>query len=316
MGRAGIHLAGCMIGVALLAGASGAVAAADTGDSGVGETANSSDSQSGADQSADPTGASTYGSGENADTAGDRAGDPSQNNTGGAEESGVEQGSGKKPVDDSDANDDPGDKTISRVPTLLPEAPPPIDLAPLPEELPPLPLEPVPPPVDLPPAIPSAPAEPDAVDVTSVGSSAGLAYGGEPPVLTVPVIVAPLPGPLGHLLGASIAPRMTFGGPEVTPTSRWGVEPAQSIRQPVTTEPLLREPPPTNVGLTARGLPSNRTSYNNDNLRHSRLSSMAAGALPGLAGVAIMTATGICLGYRQAMAAQQLRYLGTDRFLA
>jgi hypothetical protein len=46
------------------------------------------------------------------------------------------------------------------------------------------------------------------------------------------------------------------------------------------------------------------------------LSELAAGALPGVAGMLIMTACGVCLGYRQAMAGQMLRTQGTDRFLA
>jgi hypothetical protein len=43
---------------------------------------------------------------------------------------------------------------------------------------------------------------------------------------------------------------------------------------------------------------------------------MAAGALPGIAGMMAMTAAGVCLGRRQAMAAHQLRAQGLDRFLA
>jgi hypothetical protein len=310
MGRADVPLAACAIAVVLLAGASGAVAAADGPDSAGTESTNSSDSGSGADQ----TDANTYGSDKDGRTAGDQAGDPGP--IGDAEEPGDEHGGEKNPVDGDFGSDDGDGKTINRMPVLIPEAPPPVDLAPLPAELPPLPLEPVPPPVDLPPAIPSSPAEPDVVDVTTVGSSAGLPNGEEPPVLTVPLIVAPVPVPLGHILGASIAPRTTFGGQEVTSTSRWGGETAQSIRQPATSELLLREPPPPSVGLTARGLPSNRTSPSIENLGRSRLADMAAGALPGVAGLVIMTAIGICLGYRQAMAGQQLQALNADRFLA
>jgi hypothetical protein len=43
---------------------------------------------------------------------------------------------------------------------------------------------------------------------------------------------------------------------------------------------------------------------------------MAAVALPGVVGMLIMTASGVCLGYRQAMAGQPLRTQGADRFLA
>jgi len=302
-----MHFAACAIAVALLAGAGGAVAAADTGDSAGSESTNNSDSASGTDQSADHTDASTYAGGANANTAGDQPGDTAQNTTGGAE------GGEKKPVDDNSGTDNgPGGRTINRAPTLFPEAPPPVDLAPLPEEVAPPPLAPVLPPIDQP---PGEPDQPEPVDATTVGGSA--VGGNEPPVLTVPVIVAPVPAMPGPLLGASIAPRATFGGPAFTSSSRWAGEPAPPIRQPSTSEPLLREPPATNAGLTARGQTSKEAGYSNEYVRSPRLSEMAAGALPGAAAMLIMTASGVCLGYRQAMAGQLLRTQGADdRFLA
>ena len=308
MGRADMHFAACAIAVALLAGAGGAVAAADTGDSAGSESTNNSDSASGTNQSADHTDASTYAGGANANTAGDQPGDTAQNTTGGAE------GGEKKPVDDNSGTDNgPGGRTINRAPTLLPEAPPPVDLAPLPEEVPPPPLAPVLPPIDRPPGEPDVP---EPVDATTVGAGAVRHGGNEPPVLTVPVIVAPVPAMPGPLLGASIAPRATFGGPAITSSSRWAGEPAPPMRQPSTSEPLLREPPATNAGLTARG-PSKEAGYSNEYVRSPRLSEMAAGALAGAAGMLIMTASGVCLGYRQAMAGQLLRTQGADdRFLA
>lgn len=306
MGRADMHFAACAIAVALLAAAGGAVAAADTGDSAGSESTNNSDSASGTDQSADHTDASTYASGANANTAGDQPGDTAQNTTGG------EEGGEKKPFDDDSGTDNgPDDRTISRVPALVPEAPPPVDLAPVPAEVPPAPLAPVLPPIDVPPV----PAEPEPVDATD-GASAVLHGGNELPVLTAPAIVSPVPALPGHILGASIAPRATFGGPALTLTSRWAAEPAPPIRPPSTSEPLLREPPPTNAGLTARGQTAKEAGYANEYLRGPRLSEMAAGALPGVAGMLLMTASGVCLGYRQAMAGQLLQPQGADRFLA
>jgi hypothetical protein len=311
MGRAGMHFAACAIAVALLAAAGGAVAAADAGDSAGSESTANSDSASGTDQSADHTDTSTNASGANANTAGDQPGDTAQETTGG------EEGGEKKPVDDDSGTDNgPGDKTIGKVPTLLPEAPPPVDFAPLPEEVPPPPQAPVLPPLDVPPA----PSEPEPVDAMD-GASAVFHGGSGLPVLTAPVIVAPMPALPGHILGASIAPRATFGGPAFTSTPRWAGERAPAIRQQSTSEPLLREPllresPPTSAGLTARGQTSKEAGYTNEYLRSPRLSEMAAGALPGVAGMLIMTATGICLGYRQAMAGQLLRPQGADRFLA
>jgi hypothetical protein len=314
MGRAHMHFAACAIAVALLAGAGSAVSAADTGDSAGSGSTNSSDSASGTGESAGHTDASTYSGGANANTAADQPGSTGQEGTGGAAGSGGAKGGEKKPVDDNSGTDNgPGGRTITRAPTLLPEAPPPVDLAPLPEKVPPPPLAPVLPPIDQPPGVP---AEPGPVDSTTVGASAVLHGGNAPPVLTAPVIVAPVPAMPGPILGASIAPRATFGGPASTSSSRWAGEPGPPIRQASTGEPLLREPPATNAGLTARGQTSKEAGYSNEYVRSPRLSEMAAGALPGVAGMLIMTAGGVCLGYRQAMAGQLLPPQGADRFLA
>jgi hypothetical protein len=69
MGRADMHFAACAIAVALLAGAGGAVAAADTGDSAGSESTNNSEAASGTDQFADHTDATTYAGGANANPA-------------------------------------------------------------------------------------------------------------------------------------------------------------------------------------------------------------------------------------------------------
>jgi hypothetical protein len=309
MGRVDTHLAACAIAVAVLTGASSAVSAADTGDSAGSGSTNSSDSASGTGESAGHTDGSTFSAGANANAAADQPGSTAQDGTGRAAGSGGAEGGEKKPVDDNSGTDNgPGGRTITRAPTLLPEAPPLVDLAPLPEEVPPPPLAPVPPPIDQPPAVP---AEPGPVDSTTAGASAVLHGENAPPVLTAPVIVAPVPAMPGPILGASIAPRATFGGPAFTSSSRWAGEPAPPIRQPSTSEPL-----PTNAGLTARGQTSKEAGYLNESLRSPRLSEMAAGALPGVAGMLIMTVGGVCLGYRQAMAGQLLRPRGADRFLA
>jgi hypothetical protein len=314
MGRADMHLAACAITVALFAGASSAVAAAETGDSAGSESTNSSDSASGTGQSADHTDANTYSGGADANTAADQPGSTAEDRTGGAEGTGGAQGGEKKPVGDNSGTDKgPDGRTITRAPTLLPEAPPPVDLAPLPEEVPPPPLAPVLPPTDQPPGVP---AEPGPVDATPAGASAVFYGGNEPPVLTAPVIVALVPAMPGPILGASIAPRATFGGPAFPSSPLWAGGPAPPIRQPSTSERLLREPPATNAGLTARGQTSKEAGYSNEYVRSPRLSELAAGALPGVAGMLIMTACGVCLGYRQAMAGQMLRTQGTDRFLA
>jgi hypothetical protein len=154
------------------------------------------------------------------------------------------------------------------------------------------------------------------VGATTVGASAFLHGGNEPPVLTAPVIVAPMPAVPVPILGASIAPRAIFGGPAFTSSWRWGGEPAPPLRQLSANEPLPREPPATNAGLTARGQTFKEAGQSNEYVRSPRLSEIAAGALTGVAGMLIMTASGVCLGYRQAMAGQLLPTQGAGRFLA
>ena len=302
MGRADGLFAACAIAVALLAGAAGAVASADPADGPAGESTNASASDD--DQSKDPSvdqsadgDAETY-SGENdRDSGGEPLGDP------GAQGSGDEHDGDDVPVDEDSGNGDNRDgKTAARVPMRVPELP--AELIPIPEDLPPIPEEPPLPPADLP------PVDPEPIDVTMVGPGASIARGNESPVMKLPVIFAP-PAPPGHILGASITARGTLR-PAFTSPSRAPGDVSPPPRQPTTG---LREPP-TSVGLSGPGQPANRTGYNKDGPPRVRLPEMAAGALPGVGGIIVMTAAGVCLGYRQAMAAHQLRAHGLDRFLA
>lgn len=317
MGRADKLLTACAIALTLLAGVSGAIAAADPGDPAASDGTSVGDSGSGGDQSAekaDHTDPHPYASADNDPTDGTQSGDVGPDDTGGAKEPSDEQDSKKNPAERDSGSDYDRDKTIDRIPVHIPEAPPIVDLGPIPEQLPPPPLEPMPP-VDLPPALPAAP-QPDVVDVTAVGAGEARPDGNEPHVLTVPVIVAPVLAPPLLMLGASVTAPRTSAVRATTSTSRGESAPAPSIRQATTSEPLPGEPPPANIGLTTRGQqPLNRPSYNAD-LRRGRLGETAAGALPGVAGIVIMTASGICIGYRQAMAARRLQPQGADRFLA
>ena len=72
----------------------------------------------------------------------------------------------------------------------------------------------------------------------------------------------------------------------------------------------------TSASLSSPGLTANRAGYNKDGLPRVRLPGLAARALPGLSGIIVMTAAGVCLGHRQATAANRLRAHGVDRFLA
>jgi hypothetical protein len=305
MGRAEVLLAACAITMALLAGASTAVASADTGDSPAAESTNDTASDVGADKPGDNTVASTY-SGDADKTAADQAGGVGEN-TVGTQESSDEVDRDNTPVEDESGNDDNCDGgTVNRLPPLLiPEAPPVADLAPLPAELPPLPQEPAPLPADVP------PSEPDPVIVTVAGPAASLPDGNGSPVVRMPIIVGPAAAPPG--LGASIAARGTLS-PIVT--ARSAGETAPLPRHAATSDPRLREVPTSSGIVSGASRSPDRMGYHNEAMPRVRLSDMAAGALPGVAGMMAMTAAGICLGHRQAMTAHQLRTQGLDRFLA
>jgi hypothetical protein len=316
MVKAATHLAAGAIAAAfLLAGAGGAIAAADTPSESAGsESANGTASDSGPAPSPHPADNNSFSSSsENAGAAGDEADKAVESN--GAEakdstraESSAEQTEEKKPVEpDHSTTDSPG-KTINRVP-LGPEAPP-LELVPLPEA----PLAPAleaPPPADVPPVIPATPTDPDTVD--AVADEARHHPGGnEPPVLTVPILVAPAPLPPTHILGASIAPRLSSGAVDPAPQGAAEALPRLLLRASAG-EPLLHSPSLTSFSVTTPGQIPYRTGYNEYSSKP--LAEVAAGALPGVAGLVFMTAGGICLGYRQARMAQQLPAEGVHRFM-
>jgi hypothetical protein len=201
--KAGTHLAGAITAAFLLAGVGCAAAAADTNaDSAESENRNSSASDRGPKAAEHST---------NAHRKADKAVDSSDTK--------------KKPVNhDHGTGERPGDKAIDTVP-LRPEAP--VDVVPLPQAPPALD---APPPADLPPIVPATPVDPDTLDsVTGEGGHGEI----EPPVLTVPVLVAPAPIPPVRILGASIAQRGATGGRTVDPPPQSPGEPApQMLRAP------------------------------------------------------------------------------------
>jgi hypothetical protein len=335
MARARVYLAAGTIAAALVLASGGAVAAADTtGDSaGSDNTTNSTADAGNAPASDHSVEANTLSSGGNEKAASDPAPNPVESSGGDAKDPAPTESSDepveKKPVEhDPGTHDNPGDKSINRVPLrpeapplLRPEAPPPLDLVPLPEAPPailaPLPAAPppaleTPPPADLPPTIPAAPVDPDTVDSID-GEARHRAGGNEPPVLTLPVLIARAPIPPNQLLGASIASRWTSSGSAVAPTPRWSGDSAPRLLRASSDQRPLPEPWLKSIGLTAREQMPYRSGYAEYSAR--ALVRTATGALPGLAGLVMMTACGVCLGYRQAKMAQQLRADGLDRFL-
>jgi hypothetical protein len=290
-----------MVAALLLAGAGGAVASADTGgESAGGESASSSAAESGAAAAAHSVDAGTASGTEHPTaTVGDQAGRPVERPATAGAESGpekpAEQPTDEKPPVEHVSDVGPG-KTVNKTPVAS-EAPPPMELAPVPEA-----------PV-VAPAIPATPVDPDTVD-SIVGEGDHRPDGNEPPVLTVPVVVAAAPLPQVHL-GASIAPRWAAGA-RIVESQPIG-EAAPELLRASADGRLLNESSFTSFGVTSPGQISYRTGYSDYASRS--LATTAAGALPGLGGLVLITAAGICLGYRQANMAQQLRPDEAARFL-
>jgi hypothetical protein len=115
------------------------------------------------------------------------------------------------------------------------------------------------------------------------------------PPITLPVIVAPAAGVGGGAAGAPALPAAPRG---------------------VSAEPPAgREPLPANVGSNiAVPASSYRIGYT-DYLRSAGLSQVAALAVPGVAGMLVLTCAGGLVGYRQAKAGHAVHTSGTARFV-
>jgi hypothetical protein len=142
--------------------------------------------------------------------------------------------------------------------------------------------------MQLPPA-----SEPSAIDVVPGVGAAAVEL--PIPPITLPVIVAPAAG-----LGAGSA-----GRPELPAAPR-----AVSAEPPAGREPL-----PANVGSNLDvPVASYRVGYT-DYLRNAGLSQVAALAVPGVAGMLVLTGAGGLVGYRQAKAGHAVHTNGTARFV-
>jgi len=140
------------------------------------------------------------------------------------------------------------------------------------------------------------PIEPSVVDVTpGVGVAAA-----ELPIapVTLPVIVAPSIG----LGGGGSA---NAGTPPLPSAPRGGTA----------APPAGREPLPANAGSNV-GVSSSsyRVGYA-QYLRTAGMSQVAALAVPGVAGILVLTGAGGLVGYRQAKAGHAVRTGGTARFI-
>jgi hypothetical protein len=148
----------------------------------------------------------------------------------------------------------------------------------------------LPPEMQLPPA-----SEPPVIDVVPGVGAAALEL--PIPPITLPVIVAPAVG-----LGAG-------GGPAGTPA-------LPAAPRGVSAEPPAgRDSLPASVGSNLDMPPSSYRIGYTDYLRNAGLSQVAALAVPGVAGMLVLTGAGGLVGYRQAKAGHAVHTSGTARFV-
>ncbi len=142
------------------------------------------------------------------------------------------------------------------------------------------------------------PIDPDVVDTVPVG---GVPESGPPGVpVSVPVLV-PTPS------GAGARPGPGTGGA--------GSPRSNGPRQGTAEPPPARQPPPATAGSNvAGGASSYRVGYG-EYLRAAGLSQIAVLAVPGLAGILVLTGAGGLLGYRQAKAGHAVRTRDIARYM-
>jgi hypothetical protein len=155
---------------------------------------------------------------------------------------------------------------------------------------------------------------PPVIDSAGGGGSDPLSVGvaAEPPVLQAPLVIAPLPIPL-----PAAPPRVA----PVAPSAAAGAAPAPALAADVAVAgtPMIRgslEPAvqPAATSLTPMSGQATRLGYPRY-LRSPTTGELAALALPGVAGLLILTLSGGCIGYRQANSARLLRAQPAARFL-
>lgn len=140
------------------------------------------------------------------------------------------------------------------------------------------------------------PFDPDVIDTVP---GVGLPAAGEAAPISVPVLTAPVAAGTGGVATSS-------GSGAGTPAA-----PRQAPREP----PPVRQPPAApEVAPGPRVAPPSRLGYG-ETLRKAGTSQLAALAIPGVAGILVLTALGGLLGYRQARAGQAMRARGTARFM-
>jgi hypothetical protein len=140
--------------------------------------------------------------------------------------------------------------------------------------------------------------------------SAGVAA--EPPVLQAPLVIAPLPIPLSAA-PRPVAPLGAAAGAAPAPVAAVDVA-AAGARAPLIRGSLQPTAEPASTSLTLTSGQATRLGYPRS-LREPTAGELALLALPGLAGLLVLTASGGFIGYRQANSAHAFRAQSAARFL-
>jgi hypothetical protein len=144
------------------------------------------------------------------------------------------------------------------------------------------------------------------VDPLSVGVAA------EPPVLQAPLVIAPLPMPISAA-PPPVVPLGTAAGAAPAPVA---VEVAAGVSVPaprVSLQPMAEPANSSMISMTSTSGQATRLGY--PRLREPTTGELALLALPGLAGLMVLTFSGGVIGYRQANSARMFRTQSAARFL-
>ena len=298
----------------MLAGASGAVAVADPGAESAGRNDGNHRADSGGvgSETGDHSASTTRGSGGNGNGRGGRPGDdqtsnggrqPRSGQSGGPKPAGAESGAGTRAsVAPRGIASPPAPETAEVSPgsvILVPASPP----ASAPNSLGPS-------------VAPRGIASPPAPETAEVSPGSVILVPASPPA-SAPNSLAV--GPRGIASpadrGGAVSHRaQSTGAHPQSSRRRRGPGLAPPIREPSASELSPRQPPPANVGSTAAGQPPYRSGYS-ESLRNRGPAETAEGALLGVAGIFIMTASGVFIGYRLARAGYVGRTHAAIRFL-
>ena len=148
--------------------------------------------------------------------------------------------------------------------------------------------------------------------VTGGGGSDYQATGfGAAPVISAPIVAPPAPPPASARF-PSFPAAATTAGDVGSAAARTGYAESASTAEGVRPAGQLGQPPAGTVkAMSGQTPPRGYTDY----LRSPTLGQLAGAALPGVAGILLMTFGGGVIGYRQAEAGRMIRAGGAARYL-